>query len=98
MTTNGSKSYIGYLKKLVDQYNNTYYHSINKNLLMLIILFWLKKLSRILRLLRLKLMIESNLLSIRTFLAKVPLKNGQEKYFSSILFWKLILILIKLRI
>ena len=39
MTANDSKSYLPYLNKLVDQYNNTYYHSINKKLLMLIILF-----------------------------------------------------------
>ena len=30
MTANGSKSYLSYLNKLVDQYNNTYHHSINK--------------------------------------------------------------------
>ena len=30
MTANDSKSYLSYLKKLVDQYNNTYHHSINK--------------------------------------------------------------------
>ena len=30
MTGNGSKSYLPYLNKLVDQYNNTYHHSINK--------------------------------------------------------------------
>ena len=30
MTTNDSKSYLSYLNKLVDQYNNTYPHSINK--------------------------------------------------------------------
>ena len=28
MTTNNSKSYLPYLDKLVDQYNNTYHHSI----------------------------------------------------------------------
>ena len=27
MTANDSKSYLSYLNKLVDQYNNTYYHS-----------------------------------------------------------------------
>ena len=32
MTANNSKSYLGYLNKLVDEYNNTYYHrSIGKN-------------------------------------------------------------------
>ena len=30
MTTNYSKSYLPYLKKLVNQYNNTYRHSISK--------------------------------------------------------------------
>ena len=30
MTANDSKSYLPYLNKLVDQYNNTYPHSINK--------------------------------------------------------------------
>ena len=30
MTVNYSKSYLSYLNKLVDQYNNTYHHSINK--------------------------------------------------------------------
>ena len=35
---NDSKSYLSYLNKLVDQYNNSYHHSVNKNLLMLIIL------------------------------------------------------------
>ena len=31
MKTNDSKSYLSYLNKLLDQYNNTYHHSINKN-------------------------------------------------------------------
>ena len=31
MTANDSKSYLPYLNKLVDQYNNTYHHFINKN-------------------------------------------------------------------
>ena len=30
MKTNDRKSYLSYLNKLVDQYNNTYHHSINK--------------------------------------------------------------------
>ena len=30
MTANDSKYYLPYLNKLVDQYNNTYHHSINK--------------------------------------------------------------------
>ena len=30
-TANDSKSYLGYMNKLVDQYNNTYHHSVGKN-------------------------------------------------------------------
>ena len=30
MTVNNSKSYLSYVNKLLDQYNNTYHHSINK--------------------------------------------------------------------
>ena len=30
MTANDSKSYLGYLNKLVDKYNNTYYYSVGK--------------------------------------------------------------------
>ena len=30
VTANDSKSYLSFLKKLVDQYNNNYHHSINK--------------------------------------------------------------------
>ena len=49
MTGNDSKSYLLYLNKLVDQYNNTI-----KILLMLIILLRLKTLRPILKLLNLK--------------------------------------------
>ena len=47
MTANDGKSYFSYLNKLIDQYNN-------ENLLMLVILFWLKNDRRILKLLNLK--------------------------------------------
>ena len=30
MTANDSKSYLAYLNKLVDLYNNSYHHSVNK--------------------------------------------------------------------
>ena len=32
MACNDNKSYLGYLNKLVDEYNNTYHHSIGKKL------------------------------------------------------------------
>ena len=44
MTANDTKSYLGYLNKLVNEYNNSYVLLV-KNLLMLIILLWLKKLN-----------------------------------------------------
>ena len=69
MTANYSKADLSCLNKLVDQYNNTYDRSI---------LIWLKKLRPILKLLSLKLMIESESLSIRIFLVKTTLKIGQE--------------------
>ena len=31
MTGDDSKSYLGYLNKLTNEYNNTYHHSINRN-------------------------------------------------------------------
>ena len=43
---------------------------------MLIIPLWLKKLWQILKLVNLKLKIESELLSTRIFLVKITLKNG----------------------
>ena len=33
MTANNNKSYLPYLNKLVDQYNNTYHHFVNKKLI-----------------------------------------------------------------
>ena len=38
MIASASKSYLNYLNKLADQYNNTYHYSIGKNLLMFSIL------------------------------------------------------------
>ena len=43
-------------------------------------------------------MVELELLSIRIFLVKVTLKIGQENYLLSILFWKLIVGLMNLKI
>ena len=65
-----------------------------KNLLTLIILLWLKKLKRIIKLLNLKLMIQLELLNKKIFLVGITLKIGHEKYLLLILFWKLILGLI----
>ena len=65
------------MNKLVDQYNNTSHHCIGKKP---INADYSALNEKIIMLLNLKLMIESELLSIRIFLVKVTLKIGQEKY------------------
>ena len=79
MTANDNKSHLPYLNKLVDRYDNTYHHSINKKPINSDYSVLTKKLRSILKLLNLKLTIESELLSVRIFLVKITLKIGQEK-------------------
>ena len=67
MTANNSKSSLSYSNKLENQHNNTYHHSINKNLINADYSPLTEKSRRILKLLSLKLMLESELLSIRKF-------------------------------
>ena len=86
MTTNDSKSYLSYLNKLLDQYNNTYHHSIGRKPINVDYSALTEKIETNPKLLSLKLMIGSELLSIRTFLVKVLLTVNQEKYLLSILF------------
>ena len=80
MTANDSKSYLNYLNKLVDQYNNSYHHSINKKSINADYSTLTEKIETNLKAPKSKLMIESALLSMRTFLVKVTLRIGQEKY------------------
>ena len=56
-----AKSYLSYPNKLIDQYNDTYIILLVKKLLMLTIVFWLKKVRRIRKLLSLKLKIKIKL-------------------------------------
>ena len=88
MTANDIKSHLINMNKLVDQYNNTYHHTINKKPIKADYSAMTKKMRQILKLLNLQLMIqnESELLSIRMFLVKITLKIGQEKYLLLILF------------
>ena len=60
MTASDSKSYLSYLNKLVDQYSNTYHHSVNKRPINDDYSAFTESKSS-------KLMIESELLSIRIF-------------------------------
>ena len=75
MTAKERKFYLCYLNKLLDQYKNTFNHSFGKKPINC-----LKKLGRILKLLSLTLIIESELLSINIFLVKATLKVGNKKY------------------
>ena len=65
ITTNVNKSYLGYLNKLVDEYNNTYHGSISKKSIDAHYSALNKKNPkiRIVKILSLKLVIESELLS-----------------------------------
>ena len=73
------------------------HHFINKKPINGVYSALMKKLRPLLKLRSLKLMIEPESQSIRIFLVTFTLKIGQEKYLLSILFWKLILGLIKLQ-
>ena len=44
MTATDNKSYLGYLNKLVDDWNKSYHCFIDKKIIDAIILLWLKKL------------------------------------------------------
>ena len=69
-----------------------------KSLLMPIILLRQKKLTRILKFLNFKFLLESKSLGVRKPLVKVTLKNGHDEYLLSILYGELILGLIKIKI
>ena len=79
MTGNDSKLYLPYLNKLVDQYNNTFLHSITKNHINADYSALTVKFGRMTKFLNLKLMIESESQSFRIFLVKVTLIIGQAE-------------------
>ena len=85
MPLNDSKSYLGHLNKLVDEYNNTYHCSIGKKPFHADYSALSKEIESSYKSPKFKLVIESELLSIKIFLAKVTLKIGQKKYFLLIL-------------
>ena len=89
MTANDNKSYLSYLNKVLDQYNNTYYSSIGENPLNA----------------HISALTEKNWEEFSKFkvndstrITKFALKIGLGKYLLLILFWKLILGFIKLKI
>ena len=98
MITNNRKSYLNYLNKLWDQYNNSYHFPINKKPINADYSALTEKIETSSKASKFQINIESELLSGKIFLVKVKLKIGQEKYLLLILFWKLILGLRKLKI
>ena len=84
MTAN-NKNNLGYLNKLVDEFNNSYHHSIGAKTVDADYSALPEKLRQILSHINLKLVIGSGLLSKKIFLAKVTLKIGPKKYFLLIL-------------
>ena len=79
MTGNDSKLYLPYLNKLVDQYNNTFLHSITKKHINADYSALTVKFGRMIKFLNLKLMTESESQSFRIFLVKVTLIIGQAE-------------------
>ena len=83
MIADDSKSHLSYLNKLVDQYNNTYQHSIDKKTINADYFALTEKIDTNSKATKFT---KSELLSIKIFLVKVTLKFGQEKYSLLILF------------
>ena len=78
MTACNSRSYLDYIYKSVDKYNNPYHHSIGKERIDTKYSALTEKLRPILKFLKLKLLLESELLSTNIFLAKVTPIIGRE--------------------
>ena len=84
---------------IVHEYNNNYHRLIGKKPIDADYPALSKEVElQVTKQLSLKLVIESELLSTKIFLAKVALKIGQNKYLWLILCWKLIVGLVKLKI
>ena len=85
MTANNSKSYLSYLNKLLDQYNNTYHRSIKKKPINADYSALTEKIETNLKAPEFKVN-ESVKIIIKGYTIKVTLKIGQEKYLLTILF------------
>ena len=90
MTANGSKSYLPYLNKLVDQSNNTC-HSIIKKPINADYSPLTEKIETNHKTPKFKVNDRVRITKYKNIFSKVTLKISQEKYLLSIMFWKLIL-------
>ena len=76
MRTNDSKSYLSYLNNLLDKYNNIYLCSVTKKPIDVDYYALSERFNLVIKILILKLVIESGLLSTRIFLEKITPKIG----------------------
>ena len=79
ITPHDSNSYLGYLNKLVYEYNNNYHHSIGKKAVDSDYSAFTEEIESNLKAPDLKLAIEPGLLSARILVAKVPPIIDQNK-------------------
>ena len=75
MTASDSKSYLGYLNKLVDECNNTYHHSISKKPIDANYSTLTEKIEKNRKASNLNMAKELELLSLRIFFSKGYTKN-----------------------
>ena len=86
MTANNSKYYLSYVNKLVDQYNNSYHHSINTKPVNADYSALIEKNETNPKAPKFKVNDRVGITKYKKNLVKVTLKIGQEKYFLLILF------------
>ena len=86
-----------FLNELLDQYNNTYHHSINKKPIKADYSALTQKIETDSKAPKIRVIDRVIITNIRIFLVKFSLKIGQKKYLLLILFWKLILGLIEIK-
>ena len=98
MTANDSKSYLPYLKRLVDQYNKIYHHPINKKFINADDSALTEQIKTNLQATKIKVNDKVRITKYKNIFSKDSLKTGQGKYLLSILFSKLILELTRLKI
>ena len=98
MKTNDRKSYLSYLNKLVDKYNDTYDHSISKKPFDADYSALTEKIETNHKAPKFKVNDRVRITKYKNIFVKVTLNIGQEKYLLLILSWKLILGHIKSKI
>ena len=79
MTANKSKSYLAYLNKLVDEYNNSYHYSFDKEPIIVIFFVLSEEIESSHQALKFKASDRSGQLSLITFLTKLIGTNGKKK-------------------